>query len=162
MPKLITLSPEVTASFGFTHKVVITGLEVGAMTNATAYSVIPQKSAAGVWAMVATAAPAATLPAGTCVKQVSVRVTTAFVGDTPTFTIGDGGAVARYLASISFAAATFKIQTLLMPFTYAVADTIDIIPTQSANLAALSAGEVEIYLELRDLNDLNKPTILTY
>lgn len=165
MPKLITLSPGVEQSLGFTHKVILNYVDVAALTSGTAYSVIPQKSATGAWTVVA-AATANTLPAGTYVKQAALRVTTAFASVANTITlvavVGDGNDTARYFASTSLKTAGYPISPpLKMPLLYIVADTIDIIFTAGVEaITLLTAGEVEIYLELRDLDPMSRPVIL--
>lgn len=166
MPKLIQCSPQVEQSLGFTHKVVFNYVDVAALTSGTAYSIIPQKNATTGVLTVTAAASATTLPAGTIVKQCAVRVTTAFASAANTITlvaiIGDGGDTARYFASTTLKTAGYPISpTLKMPLLYIVADTVDIIFTAGVEaITLLTAGEVEVYLEIRDLDPLNRPTVL--
>jgi hypothetical protein len=165
MPKLITLSPEVEQSLGFTHKVILDYTDVKALTSAAVYSIFPEKSAAGVWTVLAFAS-ATSVPAGTIVKQCVGRVTTAFHSPNDTITlaveVGDGGDIDRYLDAGNCKTLGYTpTPPLLMPYVYTTADTIDIIFTAGTEaITVLDAGVLEVYLELRDLSPLNRPTIL--
>ncbi len=164
MPKLIQLATPYGLNAGFTHKIVLNYVDVKALTSGTAYSVLPERSAAGVLSVVA-AASAGTLAAGTVVKQAAVRVTTAFASAANTITLvmimGDGGDTARYAASTTLKTAAYFGMTLKMPLLYTTADTVDIIITAGVEaITVLTAGEVEIYLELRTLDGLALPYVL--
>ena len=165
MPKLIQLSPSSQQNTGFTHKSIFNAADVAALTSGTAYSVLPQKNAAGTWVVVASAS-AATVPAGTLVEKVALRVTTAFASAGNTITlvaiVGDGGDTSRYFASTSLKTAGYPVSPpLKVPLLYVTADTIDIIFTAAVEaITLLTAGEVEVYLALRDLDALSRPNIL--
>jgi hypothetical protein len=152
--KFIKLGPDYDLNQGFTHKVVIGFADVIALTSASAYSINPSSARLAVLA-----ASAATNPAGTIVKQCAARVTTAFAGGAGTLaiTVGDGGDVARYLASSDMKTAAFYGPTLKMPLLYLVADTVDFIITAGTAMTGWTSGEMEIYLELGDINALNFP-----
>jgi hypothetical protein len=138
---------EMAANGGFTHRVDITFADfatTGALTLAIPLS--------------------ANLANLGCFR-VAARVKTAFVGcATLAITVGDGNAVARYLASADMKAVAgtwYAINTATTcPFVIvgATADTVDVVFTATTNnLNVLSAGACEIYLCLVDFNKLMLP-----
>ena len=105
-----------------------------------------------------------TFPAGTCVRRCGVRVPTYFQGGATSsliIRVGDGNADNGVLADTqihnsSGSKVTFWEAANLV--IYNVADTAEILFTAvGANLNALTAGEVEIYLATVDYNDLVRP-----
>lgn len=94
--------------------------------------------------------------AGTAIIRAATKVITAFVGcATLGVEIGDDGDVDRNMVSsdMKATAATWKVAVpSTTPSVLSAANTIDALFTATTNnLSALTAGEVDIYLEIIDL-----------
>jgi hypothetical protein len=134
---------------GFTHQVILDFTGVALMTSGSAQAIFPGN---------ALGAATVTLPAGTRVERCAVNVATAFTFAPGTLVavVGDGSDTDRYFAStdIKTAAWTENAGTT-KPFISTAADTIDIIVTAGAGaLTSVTAGSLEIYFSLSDLNGL--------
>lgn len=143
-PTAIPLSWEERAATGFTHKFTITHTNLDSVwTSGTAYPII-------------------TLPAGQGVQSAGFRVVTNFsgAGIELTIKVGDGVDDDRYIAAKSIHAdATYFTHWLspvtTMPYVYTTSDTVDVILTcTGGTLAALTAGEINVFLNIVDLNKL--------
>lgn len=97
-----------------------------------------------------------TFPIGCQVQVLGCKVSTAFAGGAVsalTLKIGDGGDDDRYMTTTYgdlFTATHRAIPAgvTTQPYVYAAADTVDAIFTATgANLTALTAGQVDIYLK---------------
>ena len=107
------------------------------------------------------------LAAGDVVLDCAVRVKTAFKDsadaafNTLGIEVGDGGDVDRYLASQEVNENGTEVLTKVGTGTrlaYNAADTVDIVvtPTSGKNVAALTTGELMVYLRVAKLADLTK------
>lgn len=159
--KLIPLPAHTSAKCGFTHKVIVDYTDLTGHATAGTTSVILQ-----IFPDVATK----TFPAGLAVLNCAMNLTTAFVaaggdGDATNLalTVGDGGDVDRLLTSTEVLAAATEVLFKAMgavtaPYAYVEADTLDAVFTISGGttplISDMTAGEVEIYLQLVDLNEL--------
>lgn len=105
-------------------------------------------------------AASGTLPAGTVVECLGHRCVTAFAGTSitaVTLQVGDGGDTDRLctaalddLIAAGYTAVPRSVTT--QPFAFASADTVDALFTATgANLSALTAGEVHIFLRVTDM-----------
>lgn len=153
MNKLIPLPFETIALRGWTHKLIVDYTDVATWTSGTAQAVVPQ-NALGV--------ATKTFPAGYRVKNCACQVKTAFVfaPGTLVFTFGDDGNVARLIASLDLKTAAWQEGVIAnYPVLYNAANTLDLIVTAGAGaLTSVTAGLLEIYLEMEDLNDQELPT----
>lgn len=104
------------------------------------------------------------LPEGTLVRCLGHRVVTAFVGASITaltLQVGDGGDTDRLctaalddLLTVGTTAVPASVTT--QPYSFAADDTVDALFTATgANLSALTAGEVHIFLQAKDLKEFS-------
>ena len=163
--KLIPLPLETQARTGKSHKLIIDYRDVNgtssttmagqsqlfaaAWTSGTAQAVIPP-NALGV--------ATTTIPAGSQVAGTTlVNVTTPFVGPSTTvltLSLGDGGSATRYVSAIDLLTAGYKT-CAVANFSYIAADTIDAVITMTGGtMAGLTAGEVEILVNILPSTDL--------
>lgn len=161
--KLIHLPAHTTATTGFTHKVIVNYTDLTGHSTAGTTSVILQ---------IFPDTAAKTFAAGLCVLNCALNLTVPFVtaggdGDATglVVTVGDGGVVNRLMTSTELLLAGTEILFKAMgavtaPYAYAEADTLDAVFTISGGTTPLisdcTAGQVEIYLAMCDLNDLEK------
>jgi len=135
---------EVTRS-RFTHKIIVPYSDIAAKTSGTAFTVYPSLGAS-----------ATALAAGFRVGDVAYNVATAFTfaPGTLVFSCGDAGDAARYVAaSTDLKTAGYGESALTKkPYTLASAAAIQLTVTAGAGaLTSVTAGSLEIYLELVDL-----------
>lgn len=158
--KLIPLPSETQLRTGFTHKVIIDYLDIVAMGAVTTLTkqIFPE----GV----------TTFPAGTAVLRAALNLITAFdFLDAAIVSllveVGDGGDPDRLITSTELAVdgteILFKVSAAAtQPYAYLAADGIDAVflvaGGASPLLSEATAGKVEIYLELVDLNALEAVT----
>lgn len=150
----ITINPlplETVAKKGFTHVIIVDFTAIALMTSTTAQAVFPAN---------ALAAATTTMLAGARIERCAWRVATAFVFSPGTlvFSLGDGGDAARFIAAATDlkTAAYGEGAISKMPYTYAAADTIDLVVTAGAGaLTSVTAGSLEIYLAKSDLSNLS-------
>ncbi len=165
--KLIPLPSETQLRTGKTHKLIIDYRDINgtsattmtgqsqtfsaAWTSGTAQAVIPPQ---------ALGASSITIPAGSQVAGSCVaNVTTAFASSggaitSLTLSLGDGGSATRYLNAADLKTAGY-VTGGTTGYLYTAADTIDAVATISGQtIASLNAGEIEILLEIRPVNDL--------
>lgn len=139
------LAAEVTRQHGFTHKLVLPYTDFTGLTSGSAYSVFPKFNSATTFA------------AGTRFRDIAWQVSTAFTfaAGTLVFKVGDGTDLARFVA------ASTDLKTALYgdgaiakyPYTYSVADTLDITITASAGTpATIAAGELILFLAVDALS----------
>jgi hypothetical protein len=136
------LSADETTVSGMTHKLVITYTDLLTLTSGTAYSVLPRFNAA------------TTIPAQTRILDCYVRIDTAFAKtdtNATTILVGDGGDTGRFIASTSILSGV-GIQGVQskMPYSYLVADTVDIIVTVAVSglMTDFTAGQLTIFFAL--------------
>jgi hypothetical protein len=129
--------------------------------NATHKIVIPYTDLTGTAALTKTTAIypfSGTAPIGTLCRFAKAYVRTAFVGcATLTLQVGDGGDTDRNLAAsdMKATAGTFYAAPATANAPFAAADTLDALFTATTdNLSSLSAGEVEIYIQIQQDNRL--------
>lgn len=150
--QIIPLTIEEQAKSNFTHKIVLTYVDLAAETSTTAFSIFPKFSEQS----------ANTVPIGTRVWACGVRVVTIGVAASMTdlvFTIGDDGSANRFLTSSEVGGTTTPVAAGIWyetfaaaPYVYTAANTIDVVATATgAALSALTAGEWHIYLGLCDM-----------
>lgn len=149
--KVIRLTTQEKLEFGATHKVVIDYADVAAL-GASATGTIPMIPESG------------TIPAGTLVRCTGMRLVTAFdfsdAGITSLLAeVGDGGDTDRFLAQTELAVDGTEVlyaAGLAAGYAYLAADTVDVKFTAanggSPTLAEATSGEVEFYLDVKDLN----------
>jgi hypothetical protein len=149
--KMIVLPLETAAQMGVNRKVVLTYKDFTswqggvALTSTTAQAFVPENGK-GLSSI--------TMRAGTQVSNFLVNLTVPFVGSACAFTIGDGGSANRFATTFdATGAAAWKAVGVPTEYLYVAADTIDITVT-AATMANLTAGEVEIYFNERDLTGL--------
>lgn len=148
----LTINPvsDLTAiRHGFTHQVILDYTGVATMTSGTAQAIFPG-NALGVATV--------TVPAGFRVERCAINVATAFAFAPGTLVavVGDGSDTDRYFASTDIKTAAWTENTAsTKPYIYNAADTIDIIVTAGAGaLTSVTAGSLEIYFKMSDLNGL--------
>ena len=153
--KLIPLPLETVALTGFTHKVIITHADVAALGSGTsaALAIFPSSG---------------TFPAGTAVFNAALNLTTAFDASDAAVNsllveVGDGTDPNRIIDQTEIAADGTEILfaaslVATKPYAYLAADTLDATFTVagggSPTLAEVNAGELEIYLQIVNLNNL--------
>jgi hypothetical protein len=156
MPNLtgLTINPvsdQTILKHGFTHQIILDYTGVAVMTSGTLQAIFPAN---------ALAAATVTIPAGTRVERCAINVATAFTFAPGTLVaiIGDDGDDDRYLTSTTLKTAAWTETvpaTTTTPYIYNAANTIDIIVTAGAGaLTSVTAGSLEIYLKISDLNAL--------
>ena len=167
--KLIPLPVETQARTGKSHKLIIDYRDINGTsattmagqsqtfsspwTSGTAQAVIPPN---------ALGASSITLPAGTQVELDTVaNVTTAFASSggsitSLTLSLGDGGSATRFLNAADLKTAGYVTGVVSTGrYLYTSADTIDATATISGQaIASLNAGEVEILVNIKPVNDL--------
>ncbi|MBF8281274.1 MAG: hypothetical protein HW378_189 [Anaerolineales bacterium] len=159
--KLIPLPFETIALRGWTHKAIITAADVAALGAATTgtLQIVPDVAAD-------------TNPAGMAVHRVGLNLTTAFDAsdaaiNSLTIEIGDGGDTNRFLGPTEIAVdgteILFEVSRLsTYPYAYTTADGIDAFFTVAGGASPLlneiNAGQVELYLELENLNEMEVVT----
>lgn len=145
--KTVPLSPTDRELYHATHKIIVGYADLVAVPTAS--------TATGSFALI----PASgTFPAGTKVYNAAFKISSNTWAATSmtslTITIGDGGSATRFLASTEILLANtevvhFSNVAATAPYTYLVADTVDLFFTPTgANTSALTAGEIEIYLDV--------------
>lgn len=151
--KLIPLPEQSVALTGFSHKVVLTYADVAALGAAASGTIAIFPSAN-------------TFAAGMCCQRVALNLKTTFdfsdAGITSCLVeVGDGGDTDRLCAQTELAVDGTEILFFAAPqtaYAYPVADTIDakftVANGGSPLLSETTSGELEIYLMLVDLNDL--------
>ncbi len=147
--KAIPLSSEEQRDKGFSHlfEIVFTDLFAGA----------------GLVLSVPLFPRAGTLPAGSVLYRVAGKIVTPFVGCTTlAVDIGDGGtsgAPARFLAAQSLLAAGWFVGINAAPQLYTAADNFVSIKFTATvnNLPALTAGKLQVFLSMVDLNQISRP-----
>jgi hypothetical protein len=149
--KILTLPAETREQLGYTHKIVIDYTDLTALTSGSAYSIFPKWN------------NAATFPIGTQVADVAANVATAFTfaAGTLVFKVGDGGDSARFIAASTDLKTAGYVDGVITkrPYTYIAADTIDITITCGAGTpATIAAGSLEVYLRIREMDTLQRPT----
>jgi len=150
--KITKLSFEVAALCGFTHKINITYADVIGFTDTVAVQVFP--------------AGTDTLPAGTVIGKAAFNLITPFDGGATsglTMTLGDGGVANRYITAKELHLDGTEILfweecAATLPYAYVVADAVDaVFDVAGAAITALTTGEIEIYLQVYDLNEIERP-----
>ena len=146
----MTITPlplETRAGLGFTHKVTITHADLTDADTSQTIAIFPESG---------------TFPAGTVVTAAAYNLVTEFddgedaISDMNLY-IGDDGSTTRWVnaaevsekgTAVAFAASgTYNC--------YTAANTVDaIFITTGGNLDTLDTGEVQIYLAVSNLNDL--------
>jgi len=159
--KTLILPKQTQITLGYTHKLILTYLDLITEVSTVAFEIFPKLT---------TATP--TFPIGTCVRKCALQVMTLGVAAAMTdlsVTIGDGGSANRFLAASEIGGTTSPVAVGIWyhhplttcPFVYNAADTIDLVATATgAALSALTAGKWEIYFDLVDLNQLERPVML--
>jgi len=139
------LSAEEQRALGFSHKVVVTSDDlVGTAALTKAQNVYPGSGNARI---------------GTCIRKAAARVVTAFVGCTALVVeIGYGTDPNAILLSSDMAATAgtwYAATPATAPLVINAADTFDALFTATTdNLSSLTAGQVEFYLDVADLPQL--------
>jgi hypothetical protein len=157
--QILPLSMEEAVKSGFTHKIIITHLDLVTETSGAACAIFPKFSDESV----------KTIPIGSRVRACAVRAVTLFVAASMTdlsITIGDGGSANRYLTTVEVGGTTSPITAgvwyetfAAAPFIYTAADTIDLVATATgAALSALTAGEMHVYLHVADMVSIDNGT----
>lgn len=150
--KITKLSPQQQDRTGFTHKINITYADVAGFTSGVAAQVFPAGSG--------------TLPAGSVVGKAAFNLITTFDGGATsalTMQVGDAGVTNRFITAKSVHADATPILfweecAATLPYGYTVADALDVIFTLTGGtMGALTSGEVELYIQVYDLNDLERP-----
>lgn len=139
--KVNRLSANEVAEYGFNWMVTIDKDDLSAAALTKTLAIYPETGTAA---------------AGTVVRKAAARVVTAFAGTTTLVVeVGDGGDVDRALASSDMTAAAGTVYPAIpttVPAAFAAADTVDALFTATVdNLDQLSAGEVQIFLDVVDL-----------
>jgi hypothetical protein len=143
---------------GWTHILRLTYAEIAQLTSGTLQAVLPANTLGSA---------TQTLPAGTMIRRAVARVVTAVAASagtltTLTFILGDDGSTNRYVASMDAMTAAWGTVVYHGIYNYAAANTVDIIFTLNTNstavistVATLSAGQIDIYLEIVDASKLS-------
>jgi hypothetical protein len=151
--KWILLSPTQRRELNATHKVVLTASDVAALGS-------------GTTGTIALFPRTGTFPAGTRVQFAAINLITAFDASDASVNsllieVGDGGDTDRLLTQTELAVDGTEVLFKAAAgnaYAYPVADTVDALFTvaggASPTLAEINAGEVEIYFQVSDLNDL--------
>jgi hypothetical protein len=149
------LSAEEIRQTGFTHKIAATYADFTGEATTVAFE---------LWPKLTTSSP--TFGAGFRVNDAAVYIPTIFVAASMTdllLDIGDDGDVDRIIDGVEIGGTTSPISAgtwydgppANLPHTYSAANTLDIILTATgADLSALTAGVLTIYLSLTDLSTL--------
>lgn len=146
--KILSLNAVERRETGFTHKVSLTYADLTAAAGSQAVQIFPKTG---------------NLPAGIVAWKAAFRLVTNFSGGAAsalTMSVGDGGSATALLAAVSVlnGATPVAYKAGAPVKAYTSADNIQATFTATgANLNTLTAGEIEIYLELRDLNDMALP-----
>ena len=130
----------------YTHKIVLTHADLTETATNTAQTI-----------------PVLSLAIGDVVSAAAYRLVTAFTDasdaafNVTSITVGDGGAVARYIPSKELNSNGTEIinwatsqATSTIPYAYLAADNVDVVFTSMAakSLVDIDAGEVHIYLSV--------------
>lgn len=164
--KVIPLPFETQVRTGFTHKIIVSWLDLvakaalGGVTNVTIQ----------LYPDIGVASGGTGMPAGSYVRMAGFKLNTAFDFSDAGITsllmeVGDGGSTARYIPQKELAVDGTEIlywvssaATSTMPFAYLSADGIDAKFTcangGSPTIDETTSGEVEIYLAIADMADL--------
>lgn len=148
--KTLPLPAESVALTGYSHKVIIEAADVAALaTDTAALPIIP---ASGTFA------------AGLVCERVALKVVTPFEfsdGDINSLLaeVGDGGDTDRLCAQTeTFSGSEVPFFASATNYAYAAADSIDVTFTAAGGLgpllSACTVGELEVYLKLVNLNEL--------
>ena len=137
---------------GYNRKLILTFADLLTWTSGTGQAVIPEN---------ALAKATITLPANTAVGRWITNVVTPFAVSGQTITsftlsLGDGSGATRHVNAVDLKTAALTAGTVAQ-YVYTAADTIDATATftlSAHTIAELTAGVVEIYYDLVDLNDL--------
>ena len=143
---IVPLPYESQAKSGFTHKINITHADLTAAATTETIELL-------------------TAPAGGVVRKVAFRVNTAFDGgvtSTMTLQVGDGVDPNRYVTAQVVHVDGTEILSWIesnatdsAPYSYVAADTVDALFTATgANVSVLTAGDMDIYVQIFDLDDL--------
>jgi hypothetical protein len=166
--KLRVLPTETVNLTGWTHKINLTYADLAAATGASGTEVnlqlLPDVSVSTT----------SVVPAGTIVEKAAFNLKTAFDASDSAInslliTVGDSGVAARFIASTQLAVDGTEIlwyasphNTTTLPYAYADTAAIKAYFTVAGGgnptMAELNAGELEIYLKVHDLNELEKPS----
>lgn len=139
------LSAEEQRALGFSHKVVVTSADlVGTAALTKAQNIYPGSGNARI---------------GTCIRKAAARVVTAFAGCTAIVVeLGFGTDPNAVLLSSDMAATAgtwYTATPATAPQVCNAADTFDALFTATTdNLSSLTAGQVEFYLDVADLPQL--------
>lgn len=148
--KTIKYSAEESLRHGYTHKVILTHDDLTAAATSQTIAIL-------------------TVPTGTVVEKVGVRLLTEFddaagagngsVTDL-NLSIGDDGSTTRWVnaSEISVQGTAVAYLTSATAYVYLADNTVDaIFAATGANVSTLNAGEVEISLRVVSLIDLSRP-----
>lgn len=147
--KLLPLTAAERAQSGFTHKVSVKLADIPAGTGATDLQIFPKAGS--------------TFPAGTMIGRIAVALITTLAGgslSTCTLTVKDVTLGTTYIAAYSVytGATPLAYKATNTTLAYLAADALKLVFTPGANnLNGLTAGEIEVYFELRSLPDMVIP-----
>ena len=171
--KVIPLDSQVQARTGYSHKVIIGYKDLTTAGLTQTLTIFPDSNTLiyGPTGTSQTQSPPQ-LPQGFSVRKAAVYATTLFAGPSLSsmqVSIGDAGSSTRQITNTStdlFTTGTANTKNPVLgstPYAFAASDVAANSLVQAAftsvgcNLSALTAGQVEVYLELVDLNDLVAP-----
>ena len=148
--KVYELPAETKAATGYTHKVIITHVDLTTATANTAQTI-----------------ELLSVAAGDVVNTAAVKVVTAFSDasdtayNTTTLIVGDDGTTNRYVTSQELtvnaaAEVLYKAGTNTAPHAYTAANTVDAVFGSMAakSLSDIDAGEVHVFLGVNKLLSL--------
>jgi hypothetical protein len=143
--KILPLSTAEKGRTGFTHKINITFADIAAAALTNTIPVFPDTGTFG---------------AGTLVIRTALKVKTLFSGGTVatmTVSVGDSGSGTRYHSAVNiFTGATVKTIAGTVPYGYSATDYVRALFTSTVgNLNALTAGELDLYIHVQQLGDLD-------
>jgi hypothetical protein len=145
--QIIPLTSNEASFGGFTHKVVLTYADIILLTSGTAASIYPAFN------------NALTFLAGTYIVDAVAIVKTAFTGQVGTLTFGVTDTAANQLLASGLSltvAGPVAAYNLTKPIVETAAGQVLITVTSQNAIAGWTAGELHIYLNLVDLNTLDR------
>lgn len=134
------------ATAGFNTKISLTAADVATLTSGTAASIYPGFNESN------------TFVAGYYLQDAMTIVKTGFTGQTGTLTFGISDGTNQIINTGSDMTTTGAMQAynLTKPLTYTTASKISITVTSQNAIASWSGGELDIYLNIVDVNLLNR------
>ena len=146
--KIRTLSNEEAAQSGYNVVVNLFATDLVGETSGTLFEILAKFTTA------------VNIPAGSALLRAAAKVKTAFAGTgitVLTLKVGDDGDDDRAMAAFDLLTAPgYFVNPSTLPYVFAAANTVDGIATATGGaLSALTAGEVDLFFFINDLNKID-------